>query len=145
MAPIPAMHFGATRYLPMAHFHLTSFGTEFVFDNTFVRNGRFMDVTIGAGETIGARTWSVGLQSTRIASIAGWSVDGGATIWHRPEWGEQLQATTYREVARRGGHAVAVVVQGGWKTDGFVPGDPLHEGAFVRVGAALTPTPRQSP
>jgi len=144
-APIPTIHFWKTSYLPMARFHLTSFGTEFVIDNAFVRNGRFLDLTIGAGQTIGARTWSIGLQSTRIRSIGRWSIDAGATVWHRPEWGEELQATTYREVAQRGRHALAVVVQGGWKADGFMPGDPLHEGAFVRVGAALTPTSRQSP
>ena len=143
-APVPMIHFGNTRYLPMAHFHLTSFGTEFVIDNLFVRNGRFMDVTVGAGQTIGARTWSIGVQSTRITSIARWTIDGGATLWHRPEWGGQLQATTFREVAQRGGHTLAVVVQGGWKTDGFMPGERLHEGAFVRVGAALTPMSRQS-
>jgi hypothetical protein len=144
-APIPTIHFGKTSYLPMARFHLTSFGTEFVIDNAFARNGRFLDVTIGAGQTIGARTWSIGLQSTRIRSIARWSIDGGSTIWHRPEWGGQLQATAYREVAQRGRHALAVVVQGGWKTDGFIAGDRLHEGAFVRVGAALTSRSPQSP
>ena len=144
-SPIPMIHFGETRYLPMARFHLTSFGTEFVIDNAFVRNGRFTDVTLGAGQTIGARTWSVGLQSTRVASIGRWSIDGSGTIWHRPDWGAQLQATTYREVAQRGQHALSLVVQGGWKTDGFTPGDRLHEGAFMRVGAALTPRSRQSP
>jgi hypothetical protein len=143
--PVPTIHFGKTSYLPMARFHLTSFGTEFVIDNAFVRNGRFLDVTIGAGQTIGARTWSIGLQSTRIKSIGRWSIDGAVTVWRRPEWGDELQATTYREVAQRGRHALAVVVQGGWKADGFMPGDPLHEGAFVRVGAALTPRSRQSP
>lgn len=144
-APVPMIHLGDTRYLPMAHFHLTSFGTEFVIDNVFVRHGRIMDVTLGAGQTIGARTWSVGLQTTRIRSIGGWNIDGAATLWHRPEWGEELQATAYREVAQRGRHALAVVVQGGWKTDGYMPGDRLHEGVIVRVGAALTPTSRQSP
>ena len=144
-APVPMIHLGKTRYLPMAHFHLTSFGTEFVFDNVLVRNGRFMDVTVGAGQTIGARTWSIGGQSTRITSIRRWTIDGAATLWHRPEWGGQLQATTSREVAQRGRHALAIVVQGGWKTDGFMPGERLHEGAFVRVGASLTPMSRQSP
>ena len=36
-APVPMIHVGATRYLPMVRFHLTSFGTEFVLDNAFVR------------------------------------------------------------------------------------------------------------
>jgi hypothetical protein len=139
------MHFGATRYLPMARFHLTSFGTEFVIDNTFVRNGRFFDITLGAGHTIGARTWSIGVQQTRLASVKQWSIDGEATIWHRPEWGEQFGGTASREIAHHDRQALALVVQAGFKTDGFAPGDPLHQGVFVRIGAALTPTGRQSP
>ena len=41
-APVPMIHVGATRYLPMAHCHLTSFGTEFDRSTTrSCRNGRF--------------------------------------------------------------------------------------------------------
>ena len=144
-ASVPMIHVGATRYLPMARFHLTSFGTEFVIDNTFVRNGRFFDASVGIGQTIGSRTWSIGLQGTRLASIAGWTIDGEATIWHRPEWGEQFAATVHRNLAERRGRALALVVQAGFKTDGYMPGDRLRQGAIVRVGAALTPTSRQSP
>ena len=144
-APVPMIRVGATRYLPMARFHLTSFGPELAIDNTFVRNGRFYDATIGIGQTIGARTWSVGLQGTGLASIRRWTIDGTATIWHRPEWGEEFAATVHRNVAERGGHALALVVEAGFKTEGYMPGDPLRRGAIVRVGAALIPTSRQSP
>jgi hypothetical protein len=145
MAPVPMIRLGQTRYLPMARFQLTPFGTEFVIDNTFVRNGRFYDARINSGQTIGARTWGIGLQGTRLASIRRWSIDGEATIWHVPEWGEKFAATVHRTLAERGGHALALVVQAGFKTDGYVPGDPLRQGAIVRVGAALIPTSRQSP
>ena len=144
-APVPMLRFGATRYLPMARFHLTSFGTEFVIDNAFVRNGRFVDVTVGAGHTIGARTWSVGLQGTRLVSVKRWTIDGSATLWHRPEWGDELTAAARRDVARRGGRTLALLLQGGWKAEGYMPGDRLHEGAFLRVGAALSSTSRRSP
>ena len=122
-APIPMIHLGATRYLLMAHFQLTSFGTRFVIDNTFVRNGRFVDDAISTGQTIGARTWGVGLQGTRLASIRQWTVDGEGTVWHREDWGEEFKATAYRALARRGPRAIALAVQAGFKTDGFVAGD----------------------
>ena len=144
-APVPMIPLGRTRYLPMARFHLTSFGTEFAIDNTFVRNGRFFDVRIARGQTIGARTWSIGLQGTRLASIGRWSIDGEATLWHVPEWGEKLAVTVHRTLTERSGHALALVVQAGFKTNGYVAGDPLRQGAIVRVGAALIPTSRQSP
>jgi hypothetical protein len=142
-APVPTIHFGATRYLPMARFHLTSFGTEFVLDNAFVRNGRFIDVTLTWGQTVGARTWSIGALATRLVSVRQWTIGGEGTVWHRPEWGEQFAVTTSRALATRGGQSLAFVAQGGFKTEGFAAGDRLHQGAFLRIGAALTPTSRR--
>ena len=144
-APVPMIHFGATRYLPMARFHLTSFGTEFVLDNAFVRNSRFMDVTLTFGQTVGARTWSVGALATRLASVKQWTIGGEGTVWRRPEWGDRFAVTASRELASRGAHSLTFVAEGGYKTEGFAAGDRLHEGAFLRIGAALTPTSRRSP
>ncbi len=148
-APVPMIHLGGTRYLPMARFHLTSFGAEFVIDNMFVRNGRFVDIKVTAGQTIGARTWGIGLQGTRLASFRRWTIDGEGYMWRRPEWGEDVSVTTMRPLAQRGTRSIALVVQGGFKTASFAPGDRLHRGAFARVGAvfipALIPTSRQSP
>lgn len=139
-APVPTLHVGATRYLPMAHFHLTSFGTEWIIDNMFVRNGRFVDATISAGDTIGARTWGIGLQGTRLASFRQWTIDGEGHLWRQPEWGGEFAAAAQRQVAHRAAHSVALVVQAGFKTNGFLAGERLHQGAFVRVGAVLIPT-----
>ena len=142
-APVPMIHFGATRYLPMVRFHLTSFGPEFVLDNAFVRNGRFMDATVTWGQTVGSRTWSVGGLGTRLISVRDWTLGGKGTVWHRPEWGGQFAVTASRQLVARG--AFAFVAEGGFKTDGFAPGDRLHRGGFLRIGAALTPTSRRSP
>jgi hypothetical protein len=144
-APVPMIHFGATRYLPMARFHLTSFGTEFVLDNAFVRNRRFVDVTLTWGQTVGSRTWSIGALATRLASVKQWTIGAEGMVWHRPDWGEQFAVTTSRTLATRGRQSLVFVAQGGYKTDGFAPGDRLHEGVFLRVGAAVTPTSRRSP
>ena len=144
-APVPMIHFGATRYLPMARFHLTTFGTEFVLDNAFVRNGRFVDVTLTWGQTVGSRTWSIGALATRLASVKQWTIGAEGMVWHRPDWGEQFAVTTSRTLATRGRQSLVFVAQGGYKTDGFAPGDRLHEGVFLRVGAAVTPTSRRSP
>lgn len=143
-APVPMIHFGATRYLPMLRFHLTSFGPEFVLDNAFVRNGRFIDVTATSGQTIGSRTWSVGALATRLATVRQWTIGGEGAVWHRPEWGGAFAVTTSRELGT-GPHAFSFVAEGGFKADGFAAGDPLYQGAFLRVGAALTPRLPRSP
>jgi hypothetical protein len=144
-APVPMIHFGATRYLPMMRFHLTSFGPEFVLDNAFVRNGRFVDATVTWGQTVGSRTWSVGGLGTRLVSVKDWTIGGEGAMWHQPEWGGQFAVTASRQLGARTAQAFAFVAEGGFKTDGFAPGDRLHQGVFLRVGAALTPTSRRSP
>ena len=136
---LPMLHFGETRYLPMARFQLTPFGTQWRIDNDFVRNGRFADVTLYVGHTIGARTYGVGVQGTRLATIRGWTFDGRSVVWHQPQWGGEIEATAMREIPRlrRATRGVALVVQGGVKSDGFLAGEPIHQGGFVRIGAAL--------
>lgn len=132
-SPVPMIPIGATRYLPMVRFQLTSFGTEWVIDNAFVRNGRFVDATIRAGQTIGARTWGVGLQSTRVAVWKQWTFDGEGHLWRQPEWGWEATGTARRRL--RSG--LSIVAQGGYKTDGFLAGERIHQGAILRIGAAL--------
>jgi hypothetical protein len=136
---VPMLRLGATRYLPMARFQLTSFGTEWVIDNALVRNGRFIDATIRTGQTIGARTWGVGLQTTRLAAWRGWTFDGDGDLWHQPEWGGEVTATAHRQVGQlpRLHNTLALVVQAGYKTNGFLAGERIHQGAVVRIGAAF--------
>jgi hypothetical protein len=136
---VPMLRLGATRYLPMARFQLTSFGTEWVIDNVLVRNGRFIDATIRAGQTIGARTWGVGLQTTRLAAWKGWTFDGDGDLWHQPEWGGEVTATAHRQVRQlpRLHNTLAFVVQAGYKTNGFLAGDRIYQGGVLRIGASL--------
>ena len=140
-APVPTVPIGATRYLPMVRFQLTPFGTEWVIDNAFVRSGRFVDATIRAGQTIGARTWGIGLQTTRLAEWKRWTFDGEGDLWHQPEWGGEVKATAHRRVGAaawlRG--SLSVVVQGGYKTNGYLAGERIHQGGVLRIGASLTP------
>jgi hypothetical protein len=138
-APVPMLRFGATRYLPMVRFQLTPFGTEWVIDNTFVRNGRFVDATIRAGQTIGARTGGVGLQVTRLAAWKGWTFDGDGNLWRQPEWGGEVTATAHHQLTRLPllRHTLVAVVQAGYKTNGFLAGERIHQGAVLRVGGSL--------
>jgi hypothetical protein len=140
-APVPMLHVGATRYLPLARFQLTPFGTEWTVDNVFVRNGRFVDATLYFGQTIGAHTWGIGLQGTRIATFKKWTLDGKSVVWRQPNWGGEIAATARRAIPRLryGASTIAFVVQGGLKTAGFLAGDPIHDGGFLRIGAAITP------
>ncbi len=139
-APTPMLHLGATRYLPLARFQLTPFGTEWVIDNAFVRNGRYLDASIRAGHTIGARTWGVGVEATRLAEWNRWTFDGDVNLWRQPEWGGDVSATAHRRVRdlNRIHQALSLVVQGGYKTNGFLAGERIHQGGTLRIGVSLT-------
>jgi hypothetical protein len=139
-SPVPMLHIGETRYLPMARFELTSFGTEWVIDNAIVRGGRFMDASLRIGRTIGARTWGGGLRATRLAAWNGWTFDGEAHLWHQPEWGGAATVTADHHVAelRRLRQSLGVVIQAGYKTGGFLAGERVHRGGALRVGVTLT-------
>jgi hypothetical protein len=132
-SPAPMLHLGGTRYLPMARFQLTTFGTEWIIDNALVRDGRFFDATIRAGQTIGARTWGAGLQATRLAGWKRWTFDAEGHLWHQPDWGGEVTATAHRQL--RSG--LSLVGQGGYKSNGFLAGEPIHQGVVLRIGAAL--------
>jgi len=138
---IPMLRFGATRYLPIVRFELTPFGTEWVIDNAFVRAGRFFNVSFRPGETVGARTWGIGAQSTRLAAWKGWTFDGEADLWHQPEWGGEAKVTAYRQIKTPSWMAgtLALVAQGGYKTNGFLAGEPIYDGGVFRIGVSLAP------
>src|SRR5262249_60115821 len=97
--------------------------------------------SIRSGQTIGARTWVMGLHATRVAGWHQWRFDVDGQVWHQPEWGGEFKVTAYRRLGTASWlpGLLSLVVQGGYKTNGYMPGDRLGEGAILRVGASLTP------
>jgi hypothetical protein len=149
MIPLP----GGLRYLPALRFEMTPYGTAITGDNTIARHGRVTTVSIGVGDTGAARAWDVGVTSGHL--LRGSRLNAGASIklWRQPE----LDAPPNAQVMKTGVLAVGtlrialpgsvaagragVLVEAGYKSDGFVRGERLHAGPIVRAGVVIRRSP----
>jgi hypothetical protein len=145
MIPLP----GDVRYLPALRFEMTPYGTAITAEHTIVRHGRVTNVSIGVGDTGAARAWDVGVGSgdvlRRSRLIAGASVK----LWRQPELDAppNTQAMTTGvlavgtlRIAMPGSAATGglrLLVEAGYKSDGFVRGERLHAGPIVRAGIVI--------
>lgn len=145
MIPLP----GEVRYLPALRFEMTPYGTSVTTEHTVVRRGRVTNVSIGVGDTGAARAWDVGVASGDV--LRGSRLTAGASIrvWRQPE----LDAPPNAQVMATGvlaagalriawpGSApagrVRVLVEAGYKSDGFVRGERLHAGPILRAGVVI--------
>jgi len=146
MIPLP----GDTRYLPSLHFEMTPYGTAVTTEHTLVRHGRVTDVSFGLGDTGAARAWDVGITAAEVVRRGRVSAGGSVRTWRQPA----LDAPPDGQAMTTGGLGAAtvrialgpmrsslerfsVLVEAGYKSDGFVRGERLHAGPIVRVGVSL--------
>jgi len=145
MIPLP----GGARYLPALRFEMTPYGTAVTTDHTIARHGRVAHIAVGLGDTGAARAWDVGVTSGTV--LRGSRLNAGASLrlWRQPE----LDAPPDAQVMRTGVLAAGtlrialpesiasgragVLVEGGYKSDGFVRGERLHAGPIVRAGLVI--------
>jgi hypothetical protein len=148
--PVPMIPLsGDLRYLPALRFEMTPYGTAVTTDHTIVRHGRVTTVAIGVGDTGAARAWDVGVISGDVLRGSRLNVGASIRLWRQPE----LDAPPNAQAMKTGILAVGtlrialpasvasgragVLVEGGYKSDGFVRGERLHAGAIVRAGVVI--------
>jgi hypothetical protein len=139
------------RYLPALRFEMTPYGTEWSTDHYFTRSRRLSSLSVRVGDTGAARAWGLGVRATDIVRPARVSVEFQADVWRQPPLDAPpdaqrlatgaLAAATVQVPLRRSGAAgrLGLLVQGGYKTDGFVRGERLHAGPIVRAGLTFNP------
>jgi hypothetical protein len=147
---IPLPH--EVHYLPGLRFEMTPYGTAVTTEHDFVRNHRLTRVTAGVGDTGRQHAWDVGVDAHDLLHGAWWHADLRAAVWRQPT----LDSTPNSQLFMTGGLAAATaripfghggrvaerlgfLVQGGYKSDGFVRGERLHAGPIVRVGVIISP------
>jgi hypothetical protein len=137
---VPMIRLGALRYLPLARFRLTPFGTEWAIDNSFVKRDRIVEATVRIGHSLDVRTWGIGARAVPFRMWRRWTVQGGVDIWRQADMGGAIFATIHHLVPRvaRARRPFGVALQGGYKTQGFLPGEPLRAGFVFRAGLAFS-------
>lgn len=144
---VPTFRVGEVRYLPALRFQLTPFGTEWVLDNTFVRAGRVTRIAVRSGEAPGARSFGASVHQDSLWTWRQAGVDGDVHAWHQPRilddggiqrsTGVAAFATASFPLDAKWVRWATIVVQGGYKTRGFIEGEPLGSGAVLRGGIGL--------
>jgi hypothetical protein len=151
MIPLPHdMH-----YLPAMRFEMTPYGTRWTTEHDIVRDGRVTSVSLGLGDTRQKRAWDFGVAAADVVRSARVNADVAAILWRQPPLDSGpnariittggLAAATARISLRRAEAAderIAVFVQVGYKTDGFVRGERLHAGPILRAGVTFLPATR---
>ena len=147
---IPLPH--DVRYLPAVRFEMTPYGTAVTTEHTIVRRGRLTSISVGAGDTGGRRAWQIGIAAVDVLRSARARGDLDLSLWQQPALdappGAQVVAAGALGAATariplgyrsRLGERAAVLVQAGYKSDGFVRGERLHAGPILRVGLTFQP------
>lgn len=152
--PVPMIGLpGGLRYLPALRFEMTPYGTTVTTDHTIVRHGRAANLSIGVGDTGAARAWDVGVRAGDV--LRGSRLNAGASIslWRQPELDAPPNAQAMKtgvlaigtlRIALPGSVAsgrAGVLVEAGYKSDGFVRGERLHAGPIVRAGVVIRRSP----
>jgi hypothetical protein len=145
MIPLP----DGVRYLPALRFEMTPYGTALTTEHDFVKGGRLTRVSVGVGDTGARHAWDVGVAAIEVLRHRRFHGDVALSLWNQPA----LDATPEALVFSLGGLAAAtlripvgrsgatrrtsVLVQAGYKSDGFARGERLHQGPVLRVGVSV--------
>jgi hypothetical protein len=138
---------------------MTPYGTEWTSEHDIVSSSRLTRVSLRFGDTGRSLAWGIGVLATDLVHVGRIAAQVSAEVWRQPA----LDAPPSSTALAAGGLATAtlnvglggssdrprrvgLVLQGGYKSDGYVRGERLHAGPIVRVGLSVTldQTPRSS-
>ena len=144
---IPALRVRGVRYLPIMRFQLTPFGTEWVIDNTFAHQMRATRVSVRLGDAPCAGSFGASVHREAVWSSRRVRVDVDLHAWRQPRirddgelprsTGAAAFATVSSPIDVKWLRWAVAVVQGGYKTRGFIEGEPLGAGFVVRGGLSV--------
>jgi hypothetical protein len=139
-------------YLPALRFEMTPYGTAVTTEHDFVSRRRLASVSVGIGDTGRERAWDVGVAASGVLQRTWLKGDVAVKLWRQPALDTPPNAQSFMTGALGkatlhipfGGDPAArrrasVLVEAGYKSDGFVRGERLHAGPIVRVGVTYSP------
>ena len=146
---VPSVSIGEVRWLPLARYQLTPYGSEVAVMNHFEGARWPTRVEIRVGRAPGARPWGVGVERHAVGEWRSWTIDAGMDLWCQPSIAQKVQAIASElrygvEIRGRAerpflplwfsASRASLLVDIAVKTGGFVPGQPLGGGVSVRAG-----------
>jgi len=138
----PMIPIGDYRYLPGFRLALAPYGPEYQFINYIKGPEHSIQATFRYGKTGARSSLGTSLEVTRLLSSDLFNVDAKIDLWRQPKlFVSQAQAAKpqlgggFSLIGRyRVFDSFELIGQLGYKTTGFVPGDPLKNGPILRAG-----------
>lgn len=149
-APLPILRFGRFEYLPSMRLGLTPFGSVVHLENLFVAAGRLLNVHVRYGIPAFHHFGGFGVSYDHIDVHRNIMLGSRIELWHQPPL--LLGGRTARTKAKGLGGglwadvryrfssidlAPALYLRIGYKTDGFLEGEPLNRGFVMRFGVGF--------
>ena len=158
--PMPLLPVGGGfRVMPSLGYTLVPYGTEWTLRTAVQhsrksqnRERRITNVTLRVGDTGASPTWGIGVRAVDIIQVRGLSFGLAVDAWRQPE----LLADRTSDAQHTGGSIVGsvvvplpralrarwlegILVAGGYKAQGFIPGEQLSGGGVLRAGITMSP------
>ncbi len=139
---------GSARYLPTAGFAMTPYGSEWWTDQNFVTTDRLARVRLRFGDAGATHPFGIGLDLTRAIRRDRFDAGVVAHVWRQPpldapptstrlNTGAFGAATINVPLGARATSRNSVTANIGYKSAGFVAGEPLRAGVVARIGATI--------
>lgn len=144
--------------MPSLGYTLVPYGTEWTI-RAGVRHARragraerrITNVTLRFGDTGASSTWGIGVRAADVIHVRGLSFGLAVEAWRQPE----LLADRTSDAHHTGGSIVGsvvvplpralrsrwsegILIAGGYKAQGFVPGEQLSGGGVLRAGITMS-------
>ncbi|MFH0895432.1 MAG: hypothetical protein V2A54_13430 [Bacteroidota bacterium] len=149
VSKFPSIRIKNIRYLPSFHYGLTPFGSEFYSDHYLKYKSKLFKLYGRLGDFYFKNFWGAGMAAFNIVKTKNIFLDAAVDVWNQPSLRLQDEKTKWRETPSGTGGCLSLTAsynpnikripffftaQGGYKTDGFLPGETLSKGFFVRAG-----------
>jgi len=148
---VPALHVLGGRYLPSPRLELAPFGRAFALDNLFAHAGRLFGVYGRYGNGPLGRFWGAGARAKNLARRGAFTLGARLDVWRQPRlaFGEGASSPTPPHRLGAGarlrgsyrlslaGLPLQLTATLGYKTRGWVPGQPLRRAPYAAVGLGL--------
>ena len=144
--------------MPSLGYTLVPYGTEWTLRTAIQHAGRaqrgerrITNVTMRIGDTGASSTWGIGVRAADVISVRGLSLGLVVEAWRQPE----LLADRTSDAQHTGGSIIGsvvvrlpralrsrwsegILIAGGYKAQGFVPGEQLSGGGVLRAGITMS-------
>ena len=157
--PMPLVPVGGdVNVMPSLGYTLVPYGTEWtvrtaVQDERRAQNGqrRITSLTMRIGDTGASSTWGFGVRAADVVRVRGLSFGVAVDAWRQPD----LLADRTSDAQHTGGSIIGsivvplpralrsrwsegILIAGGFKARGFVPGEQLSGGGVLRAGITMS-------